>query len=313
MSTSPASVSGDVRPPVWSWAAALALAGVILFGLTLLDDWVQQDYFAFPRLGAPSTSAKPDVIVAIGTSKTRCAFIFDDEMDGLLKQAGRPEHFVRISHSAGTFDELAPVFDALEKSPPKLLLVEADLLLYEPQVYRPGKYAEYRVLDLRQRIRQDVTRFVGEAYRSLLGRPDPDAIYLENTPASRAGCRNPDPRSLDEYFAALATRRGSLPGERQPFLDHFARLKRLGVSVVLLNLPRRAGVADRFPTTLAADAELARQALLGTSLIVDSGMPPDIADAHFLDTGHLTLAGGQDYSRWFVDHLPALLTVAAHD
>lgn len=301
------------RPPLWSWGAAVVLAGIILLSLTLLDEWVQEDYFDYPRLGAPASSAKPDLIVALGTSKTRCAFMYDDEMEVLLKQAGRPEHFVRMSHSAGTIDELAPALDALEKTPPKLLLIEADLLLYEPQVYRPAKYDEYRVLDLRQRIRQDVTRFAGEAYRAVVGQPDPDAIYLENTPASHPGCLNPDPRSLDEYFAALANRRASLPTERQAFLDHFARLKHLGVTVVMLNLPRRAGVVARFPAALAADAESARQALLASNLIVDSGAPPEIPDAQFLDTGHLANDGTKAYSRWFVDHLPALLTEAGHD
>jgi hypothetical protein len=306
--------SGDVprQPPLWSWLAALGMAVLILAGLLVWDRVAQRSYFHFDRLGPEAAGLREDLVVAIGTSKTRCALDFDSDMTALMQAAGLPQHFVRITHSAGTMDDLETAFEQLEQTPPKLLAVEADLLLYEPQVYRPFA-GPYQAPDVRQHIRQNVTELVGDTYRRLIGAQPEYSIFLENTPVSRSGCTPLGERKLADYLALLATRRASTAAERQRFLDHFARLRALGVTIVLLDLPRAPAALQGFPPALAKAAATARESVRQTGWVGEVGQPPLLEARYFLDPGHLTAAGRQQFSTWFVQQLRPLLMVKTGD
>jgi len=295
------------HPPLWTWAASLGLAGLILLGLVVWSNDIYSAYLrqhmALDRLAPPAKAGLP-VVVAVGSSKTRCALDFDQDMEAELRNLGVEVRFIRITHFLATFDDLREVFDRLAQLHPRLVLIESDLLTFEPNVYRMEGYPAED--GWRRRARKSVT-YLWKGNRAF-GEPDP-INDNENVIASRVtGCGVGNQEPISVYLSKLRGRRGSSEANRKPYLDEIERLKQGGTEVMMLEVPRSPEADTVFPRGLDAEAAASRAAVLRTGLLSEFWQQtPAVPQNEYLDTAHMTEAGRADYSRLFATRLATIL------
>jgi hypothetical protein len=282
------------QPPLWTWIAAFGLA-LTLLGLVWAADLalrpqVMADRLNLARLDRPSSAP---LVVALGASKTRCAMAFDSEMSERLAAAGRPARFVRITASRAGYEDLRHAFDRLDRAPPAVLLLEADLLLFEPDVYRP---ADQSPVSWPARVRSDL---------GTLLHPAPfENDALVGGPACRPGQFGPvSAMAREEYGGAMRARRVSTASERAPWLRRLRALQARGTRVILVAPPRSPDAQRMLPGRLDRQAHALARRLsteTGLPLIEPPGLPPQ---AEFIDVGHMGEGGRDRFSRWLVDQL----------
>lgn len=137
--------------PVWVWSVALGgVFGLALLMLTLDRLWPGLPALATPYLNLVRLEAPPRTgprVVALGDSKLRFGVAFDGELRQDL-----PLDFVRINWNNARPTDLAPALAALCRRPPALLLLQADLLIWQ------RVSTERLGLRLRQHYRENLER-----------------------------------------------------------------------------------------------------------------------------------------------------------
>ena len=289
-----------LRPPLWTWLAAFLIALALLSILAAVEarrgpEWRAQ-YFGADRL-RPDASGR-GLAVLIGSSKARCAVEPDALMTKRLERRSLPLRFVRVTRDKATARDFPELFAALKKVRPRLVLVEADLLIYEPFVYRGPRESPYR--DRRQRIRD-----VLEA--ALIPGLMDSSARQNRSPRVDSSCDYGHGREAGGR-RHLEGRRASTPEERAPYLDLARQLVGSGTVVAMARFPQRNDAIGAMPAKLVRAGEAVRQQLIAHDGFVDLGTPPALPVRAFHDAGHLTTAGRGVYSAWLAGRIDAAVS-----
>jgi hypothetical protein len=282
-------------PPFWTWLAALAL-GLVLSGA----GWAVQAGFQ-PKLARETLNlARLDrqvgdekLIVLVGSSKLRCAVEADTRLADRLAGLGQRVRVVRVTRAQATGADFVELLRALLAHRPAIVLIQSDLVLYEPNVYV---------------IRSDTHRSWQQHLR--------DTIEMTAMPrrfeAETAENRDPTddrcirfPARLDAEMRrhTIDQRRISTSEERAPFVEAAAALRRNGATVGLLELPQRPDAFGYFPERLRRDGELLASKLRRDGLFSETDVAPRLATHHFQDRGHLRPTGQALVSEWLAQKL----------
>lgn len=251
-------------------------------------------FFALDRLDQEKRGQ--DLVVIVGSSKTKCAVDPDGAMTDRLKAMGRNLRFVRITRDQATAADFPELFAALIKAKPRLLLLETDLLVFEPNVYRPAHVPAYR--DWRQGARDAIEYALAPQFFRA------DAIENSGT-ASHRPCRYGGLTNADARRIGLSERRASVAAERAPYIALIRALRRGGSDISLVSFPKRPDALGRIPAGLASDAEHVERNIVGTERIGDMGPPPALGVEAFEDPGHLKPQGRNVFSQWLTRQIAA--------
>lgn len=292
------------RPPLGVWLAALLLALAALAALALAGPWLQRsaikqrlahDDYNFARMQV-DPEGRPRV-VALGASK----LFYAVEYDGALARNYTPDllplDFIRLTWLDARPADLAPAFDALQAAPPKLLLLEADLLQFDR--------------DSRLPIRDNLRALFDRLFPAAAAFDESGRLIDDNHAGNRgqdgfkdghycADARSPEG---ERAWVAAASRWRVLSAERQAaYQAALQALRAAGTEVVLLRLPRSPSADAAFPEPLGANAEASLDAF-ASRLQLPQWAPPPLADDLYCDQGHVNRAGRAVYSAWLASQL----------
>lgn len=293
-------MNDQARPPLWTWAATLLLAGALVAAAWLVgpafEPRYDSVYFNLQRL-SPSANAPP-TIVLMGSSKTRCAIQADDSMSRRLAALGTPVRIVRVTRAWATLQDFAGVFRRIEQTKPAAVVLESELGTLEPNPFRQNNMPQNA--DWRERTRHGLA---GILPARILARQAP-----ENHGVSWIDCgfelTAEDAILRREKISRI---RASTPADRAPLIEIARRLRGEGIRVVLLDLPvRQDGVGER-PLQLRRGQQRAIDDLSATGLFDRIGDPPTLGAEYFKDGGHLNPQGQIVTSAWLAAKLSALL------
>lgn len=269
--------------PASVWLAAVTLCATIV-GLTGI--LVPPEPMLLPEsLLAHGASPKSKTVVIVGTSLVGHAFPPDDVMRSLAKRRGLENvEFFRLAVSERDLERRNPVFEALERHPPDLVLIEDKLLFYAEPWLRSEK----------NRIR----KFARSAIYNVP--PDTYATYESWVQSNFARVR---PVRGSKDWEAVAEeerpRRGFAPTAP---LDHMLRRAAAeGVPVVVLHLPFAAEVEAFYPADDRAYEERVRGNYQEAYAVEALEYPESLDAAWFVDGVHLNLEGRERLTTWFID------------
>ena len=290
-----------MKPPFWTWPAAFLLAGLVVGGSVAstlsVEPTARVYFFGLGRLD--DRALAPRTVVIIGSSKTRCAVEPDALLNARLAALGSDLRTVRLVRDQATAADFPEVFAAVVRAAPRLVVIETDLLIYEPNIHRRLGGAPRR--DWRQRVR--------DAASFRLGVGSFDAEAAENRVRSRERtCRYNGGGDDGARPKALASRSASSVADRAAYVQFFRELEAVGTLVALSRQPSRGDPADRMPVAIVAAGEQVRRDLVTGAAIIDLGDPVQLDRTAFYDAGHLTLAGRARYSEWLADRVVAVMS-----
>lgn len=272
------------RPPLWTWAAAIGFAAVILVMMVLVVDYRKRAYLHLERLG---THDNRPLIVAIGSSQTYCGLEADGEMDSTLLAHGLAMRFMRISGSNMSFVDLVDLWKPLAAARPAVVIIEANTV----------RFRRSWPMDWRREIRERV------AYRlpwaSHASKPD------ENDPKAPTQCR-PNwrfPASAAEYQADFAGWKATSPDELQDVIARIRDLQGRGTKVVVLDLPRSPRYQAWAPANLMRRGDRVLDQLMNETGVRILRDMPAFRPEQFADTGHLRPGGQKILSNWLATNL----------
>lgn len=291
----------NAHPPlrVWILTAALSLGLLILlanFQHTFLMELLQrhEQGLNLQRLEAAPYGSR--VVVALGTSKTASALLFDDKFMQGVATDGAPLQFYRVSWSSAVFDDLRPALAAMVRHPPSLLFIESDLLLYDRQ---QGSRLQLWLHD----IKLNIHRLFVPVRLSLGWRRDASENWGLDEPKSLALCRAlKSPAAMQEYIASADGWTLYGAAQRGEYLSYLRQLRAAGTHIVLLNFPRSPAASAVFPPATQQQADR-----IVADLEHAEGFgywnPPQPPESAYCDQGHLNLQGRVIYSRWLQQQL----------
>ncbi|MBL0718600.1 hypothetical protein JI742_01740 [Piscinibacter sp. Jin2] len=294
--------------PAWVWSVALGGAlGLALLMLTLDRLWPGLPALAGPYLNLARLDEPPrhgPRVVALGDSKLRFGVAFDGEL-----RQGLPLDFVRINWNSAKPADLAPALAALCRQPPALLLVQADLLIWQREpVESPGQR-------LRQHYRENLERL-----GLLWGRRHP-YLLADNLGRTRDGWQPEgrigppqrlSPAELQARQAeALRGWQPAAPEALQSWQHSLDCLHAAGTEIALLSLPRAPFAQALMAGPLARhEVEALARADAGRGWRHWSA-PLRFEDAEFFDAAHLRASGQARYSAWLREALARWLQARA--
>jgi hypothetical protein len=289
------------RPPLWTWVASVAIAAVILGGGFLVVS-LQSRAIAANELNLARVAALPanaPYVAILGTSKVGCAVQFDTDMTALVRAQGVRASVLRIAKSRAVIDDFDGVFDAMSRRPPRLVLIEEDLLVYEPNMYRDTD--EPARLGWRERTRLGLKALV-QPHVDVLAGP-----YEFTHPGSAAlSCPHRDWEKA-EYANLFNDRGTSTPAEQRALLTMVHALRAKGVPVALLDVPRSPEGQQVFPRRLDIAAKRIVDRAVGADGLLRIAAPPNIPSADFGDPGHMNAKGRAAFSAWLAGRIANIL------
>jgi|GEM_PF-5964049 len=289
-------------PPLWTWAAAVTLAVAALAGLAVFEKQhtasLRASSFNIARF-ADSTQG-PRTIVFIGSSKTRCALETDPVFTARLQQQGTDFRSIRLVEDGILVENLPEVFEAVIRLKPRIVLLESDLIIYEPRFF----WKDNKVVpsDWRRSLRSALLSLKGEAYvarraqdnRALAA--DRSCVYTAHNLVN-----------MDAYVAQrlekLAKRSASKAAERAPYLSFLQALRAKGTEVALLRLPPRPDAAGQMPAAAERAADAVRATLAREENLFEVRVAAPVTPASFHDAGHMAPEGRNSVSAWLADYL----------
>jgi len=307
--------------PLWVWiAAAMLFAGVVLFAHQLPDPSRAEAlaYFNVKRVErfAGQQGGHPLRVVVLGISHAQCALFFDEEMEAFSRTNGFGEiQFLRFAKLDGAIADFVPVLGPISEARPDIVLIEANLLLFDfrggmddmPQRFRFLRSEELRDRgDDRNKLRNYFLGMLGIQQRPRQAAGPNDAA------SDRKAYLNIRHRQSEldfsRYRDAGADRlRVRSFGAPTAFIDFFESMKRTGVPVVMLDVPRSAKAnAIRSDDINAAAQRLIRQYQDACGLRY-LAYPGPLGTEYFKDFVHMNEQGRERYSRWFLSELPRVL------
>ena len=238
-------------------------------------------------------------IVIIGSSKTRCAIEADSIFNARLRQIGSNLRIVRLTKDLVAADDLPKVFAATIRLKPRLVLLEADLMIYEPRMFR-GSLSPHA--DWRQSVRA--------TGQSVLGLTGQDSTTNDNraTPPARgcnyAGSKVVDPKSLTALrMRNLNDRSASSPADRAPYVAFLHALRANGTDIALLRFPTRPDFIGQLPQHLVRDANAVAAALRRDEGLGEVRIAAPVRVADYQDAGHLGPDARRRVSAWLAAYL----------
>ncbi|MGQ0700494.1 MAG: hypothetical protein ACT4PZ_19920 [Panacagrimonas sp.] len=291
------------HPPLWVWIAASLLAAISLFVLSQLWKWVDlpdepADAYTLNlgRLG-PTVTGEVQVVV-IGTSKTLAAVEFDQALTAPLDKTVLRFH--RITWNGANYLQLQPAFEALDRHPPRLLLIESDLLVFDRSL-APA-------VDMIQSPVHAGLRLAGQTLKHLAGFDGHNASANRGVGRAftAAECQaRTRPEALAAYARAARLWQVSDDTRRARFLNRLRKLKRSGTKVVMLDIPRSPQADTAVPVDIESRAkQLSRE--LSTAEGFEVWRAPLAEDSDYCDQGHLSGQGRQRVSHWLRSRLADL-------
>lgn len=286
------------RPPLWVYAAALVLTFVMLGMVLWVDSFYWHSGLKLSRLQAGPARTQ---LVVLGTSKTHLGIEYDDRLLAQRPGAASGLAFRRVTRSSATLDSLEPAFAALHRNPPRLLLIESDLLLLDRRDESPAGVHEW-LAHLRLAMRLLPVHLWELAHGSVAW----DGNDGKDMHESAVQCAvHTSAAGLDVYARTARRWRVASRRERAGFLSHIRDLQQAGTEVVLLDIPRSAVADTVFPAALAAAVDAQRADLQQVAGLSFWTPAPRIPDNEYCDQGHMTPAGQRRYSDWLASRLHA--------
>jgi hypothetical protein len=272
--------------PVISWiiAGVLVVAPYVL-GARLAPD-TQGELLALNRIHDGS-------VVFIGSSLTRCAVPYDARFAALAAAQSVRLDFVRITLPSATQEDFSDVIDRIGVSGAGLVLVEAEMLLQQPD----------------RRLQRLGISGLAYAYMSQVR-----ALWVElglkgSAKSENTGDRecklldtSASPRDLDR----LAESPHAVRGDRwlAPFRAMRASGRIHGTKVVIVSLGRSAGLEARLAPAFRAAFAAALRNIQGENKIDVWVFPSQrLPDADYSDGGHLNARGRAEFTRWLIQRL----------
>jgi hypothetical protein len=242
-------------------------------------------------------------VVALGTSKTMRAVPWDDEFMRRYAQALPGLRFHRITWSGVDLLSLEPALAALAAMHPDVVLVEADMLLFDRAwVFDTQAAAAGPWQALRLAMRHTLHRWLGVA---------PTLPQWENYGDDPPGspqdycAETHTPQGMERYRETQAHSIVAGAARRQAYLDRLKPLAEAGSRIVLLELPRAPAADALQPPGRDAVLQQTLQALQRETGFA-YWAPPRLADALYCDQGHMLPAGRERYSAWLAGQLAGL-------
>ncbi len=294
------------KPPLAVWIAATLFAVVLLLALGNLHRtaWLAGSVdksvsFNLQRLQAIPPGALH--VVALGSSKTMYAVDFDAAFASRLGVPGRRVVFHRVTANDPAVGYLYPALAAIARRPPDVLLVEAELLLFDRSEHAPIagllRHARLNLIMLRMHL----------AIAPAHGEMDDNRGQEEWPP--EASCRHrKNPDALAAYAQYAARWREITDDERATDLAYLRRMQAAGTRVVLLTLPRSPSGDSVVPASLKRETALLRERLIKQDGFLE-WEPGAMDESLYCDQVHANHRGRAFYSAWLAKQLAALLGV----
>jgi hypothetical protein len=295
------------QPPLWTWAAAATVAAALIGGMLLLDavmgPMARAAWFNVARLAGTREATR--TIVIIGSSKTRCAIDPDPVFTARLRRLGTDLRVVRMVRDNASAEDLPEVFEAVVRLKPRMVLLETNLMVYEPRAFRGGQPER---TDRRQSVRTTI-RGVLALFGLVWGDGD-----NSGTPVNRSCDYNVGkPSDIDDLMATrmqnLAQRSGSSAADRAPYLAFLRALHSEGTETALLRFPTRPDSVGQLPAALVRDADAIRAQLEHDEDLAELRVAVAVAPADFEDAGHMGDDARSRVSAWLAEHLAARLAL----
>lgn len=282
------------RPPLWTWAASLALAAMVVAGLLgwansrASSPEVKQRpaYLHLERLRAAKGEA---LIAVVGSSLTRCGIAADSPMENMLRRRGSRARVVRVSRDGLTLDWAPMIWAPLLKSPPRILILESNILRF-------ARAEDPLEVDWRIRIRDELLR--------LNPARKPSESETENVAGAASSCGvTTAPRSPMEYRDGLKLWRAASPDQTRDMIHQLRALERQGTRIWILDLPRNPRFQAHFPEHLRIGGDRALRQVLGATHAQLMPHRPAFSAGDFEDAAHLRPRGQARLSNWLADRI----------
>lgn len=279
-------------PPPRVFALAVVIAALVFLAAIAVDRVMLPAGLRAVRLQeAPPGAVR---VVALGTSKLRSAVAFDADIARRLGPAS-PLRFHRVTWPSAGLGEMEPALQALLRSPPALLLLESDLLVFDrsPQATWPAPLQHQAAMS---RLPRNLLGLV----TGRVSAHGNDGV--DTWPAAAVCAWQKSPARL----AAYARQAEELPlvsaARLEAYLHYLQALRRAGTRVVLLDLGRSPAAMAVFPAAREAAAAVRRRQLreAGLESWAPAPLPPEAA---WCDQGHMTAAGQRQFSDWLATAL----------
>ena len=291
------------KPPLTVWIAAVMAAVALLLALGNLHrtPWLATSAYRSERFNLRRLrEVAPDAlhIVALGTSKTMYAMDFDDAFAARIASSGRRVVFHRLTASDPEFGDMRPALAAIAQRPPKVLLVESELLLFDR--------SDRALLDVMlKRSRQNVL-MLANLVSGLVHRELSNNRGLEEWTIQSRCLQSETADVLDTYADHAARWRMTTDAERLAWLVYLRRMRAAGTRVVLLAVPRAPSADGAVPADLKRQGALLREELLAHEGFIGWD-PGAMAESLYCDQVHVNRRGRAFYSAWLAKQLAALL------
>ncbi len=283
----------DGQPPL---AVMIAAVGLAVITITILCNLHRLGPGLPERLNLERLSHAPGpqiTIVAIGTSKSRHGIHFDSAMSEALSQAGISANFYRITHSSATIRQLRPALDHLTQNPPDLLLLESDLLIFEP-------WGKNRRIQWNLQLKKNVRKIIDLLRKKNITKENYGIIAFKKAEL----CIKEKPSLLKRFEKNVETRKVSSESERADYHDYLMPMVEQGTHVVLLELPRSPAANAFFPQKLRVEASRLRTRYADMPGFSNWKPPPLLLpEIDYCDHGHLRESGREKFSQWLVTQI----------
>ena len=291
------------KPPPGVWVAAALLAAALLGVLASLD---RNAMFAESTSGfrlnlsrLSQTPSDAEHVVAIGSSKSMFALEFDEAFAARLNGTGRRVVFHRITAGGAEFADLQPALAAVARHPPKVLLLESELLVFD----RSDALTLEGVI---QAARKNATLLVAILMHGRIGGSAAANRGREHWTLPSVCASRHDAESQRAYAEYASHWRQTSEAERSAYLGYLHAMQSAGTRIVLLELPRSPDADDAVPEPIKRGGVRLRERLSQTERFPfwDPGvLPTDL----YCDQLHMNANGRAVYSEWLARKLNALL------
>lgn len=280
------------RPPIWVFPAAVLLAALVCVVSLVVGNLAAPHVLYLERLNSATGTRH---VVVIGTSKTRLGIDYDDRF---TERPGLPNGLVfhRITRDNAAPRLLEPALTALLVNPPDLLLIESDLLLVDRHSWFDHPWWSTTFMELQSYL-LNLSRNLSLLLEGGPGYDGNDGVDRGIAPEVCAHMRR-------RYAAWAATWRIAQPEAITPLTTPLKRLRLLGTTVVLLDVPASATAARLQPASLEHELTLQRQQLQA-DLQAPFWSPGALPESNYCDLAHLNDDGRKRYSDWLAKQIIA--------
>lgn len=276
--------------PFFLWPV---IGGVVIFVLFLTRPLLPPNFeaalfeFSQQRLEAfPQKDSIPRVI-ALGTSRARCATYIDKEMENFFSSYHPAAmHFLRITRSGGFFAEFEPLLPKLLDTFPDVILIEPSILLYQ--------WENSQELYPRKVLKEKIRCF-------LCGDPFAQKLYWEEQ-ISEIKNENKTEALFKDYLKIRKKTQEWVPISFSLVHQFLEEARNRGIRVILLDIPACKIVEDQLKEEEALKRERMAYLQKTYDLKIWRFEQNESLD-YYSDFSHFNKKGQREFSLWLCDHL----------